>query len=175
MSAHQALKRATHEAHERLDAHFSAFDLARPDDYRRFLTAHARAYLPAEDALANAPDDWLPSGWREGRRGAALKEDCAALGIDVGPAHPPPTFDSKAEVAGMVYVLEGSRLGGRVLSRLVAPELPSAFLSSIAPKGHWKNITNWLDRQIVTETELDAASRAATEMFGVFERCGEGV
>ena len=42
-TAHQTLRAATGAAHERLDGRFGAFDLSQPQDYGRFLQAHAAA------------------------------------------------------------------------------------------------------------------------------------
>ena len=162
-SAHEHLRSATSDAHDRLDAAFSSLNLKDLDDYRTFLIAHARAYLPVEAAIAAAPDAWLPEGWRSIRRSEALEADCAAMGLGINDEFEPPTLDSAAEIAGALYVLEGSRLGARFLTRNVDAAFPSAFLSAAAPKGHWKSFLAWLEGQIVTETELDAASRAATK------------
>ena len=54
MSARAALKRATADAHERVDLLFSGLKLEDPRDYRRFLVAQAAAHLPVEQALDDA-------------------------------------------------------------------------------------------------------------------------
>lgn len=53
-SARFALRAATSEAHERLDALFSRFDLGDRADYSEFLLAQAGAFLPVGAALDRA-------------------------------------------------------------------------------------------------------------------------
>lgn len=112
------LRAATRDAHERVDRGFARFDLARPDHYRAFLQAHARALLPLETALEEAGAQALLPDWFERRRAPALIADLQELGA--GPSPPPaepPRVGGAAQVWGVLYALEGARLGGRVLAR----------------------------------------------------------
>lgn len=169
-----ALRAATAAAHARVDALYSSLDLSRPDDYTRFLTSHAAAYLPVEQALARAGADDLVPGWSARRRGAALSTDLAAMGLAVPPAQPAPAFDGEAEILGGLYVLEGSRLGGAVLVRSVTPGLPTAFL---APEeaSSWRGFVAQLDRRLASPAALNRATQSALAVFAVFERCARAV
>lgn len=51
LSGRTALRDATGESHDRVDAVFSAIDLSNLTQYGRFLTAQAAAHLPVEQAL----------------------------------------------------------------------------------------------------------------------------
>ena len=169
MSAHAALKAATRDAHDRLDAQFSAYDLSKREDYARFLQAHAAAYLPVETALGEAGAANIIPQWQENRRSAALIEDIEALGLQLPPPARAPAFDSPAAIIGGAYVLEGSRLGAKLIKRDVDPTFPSAFLNSKSGLG-WKNFVTLIERVLPTPLEGEQAQRSAIDTFGVFER-----
>lgn len=165
--AREALRRITRDAHETVDATFGRFDLADPDDYRAFLTAHARA-LPALEAWLDAhqPEDFR--GWQAVRRGPALLADLAALGIA-----PPATLaidlpDDIASVCGATYVLEGSRMGGALLSRRVPEGLPRAYLGAPSQSGLWRSFAADLDRLLPDAAAVDRAGAAALATFDLF-------
>lgn len=168
MSAHAALKLATREAHDRLDALFSAYDLTRNDHYARFLQAHAAAFLPVEDALDKAGADKVIPDWRNHRRSDALVADLEALGLAMPPLQPAPSFDSAAAVIGGAYVLEGSRLGAKLIRRGVGSSFPTAFLGASTGLG-WKKFVTFIERVVSTTVESAQAQRAAIDTFAVFE------
>lgn len=162
------LRAATRGAHDRVDALFSGFDLARPDDYRRFLAAQAAAFLPAEAALDHAGAGRLFPGWSEARRAHLLAADLDDLGMARPDPAAAPAFASPAAVAGAVYVLEGSRLGGALLSRRLAPGLPGRFLSAGLPPGGWRAFLARLEQLLGTDVERREAVASAEGMFLLF-------
>lgn len=165
-----ALRAATAAAHARVDILYSRLDLSRPGDYGRFLTSHAAAFIPIEEALVAADADALIPGWSRRRRSKALLDDLTVLGLTAPRSRPPPPFDGAAAVLGGLYVLEGSRLGGAVLVRGVAPGLPTAFLAPEATSS-WRAITTLLDAHLATASALAKATSAANAVFSVFEHC----
>ena len=166
MSVHLSLRRRTAACHDAVDAAFARFDLADAASYATFLDAHARALLPAEAALAEAAAG-LPV-WRP--RGALLRGDLAVLGCAVPP---PLTVDPPAGTAaafGMLYVLEGSRLGGAMLARRVDPALPADYLNAAHRPGEWRALRDRLDDAGAaggTGWE-DAATAGAEATFALF-------
>ena len=54
MKARAFLRAQTADAHARVDAAFSRFDLASQEGYADFLAAQAAAFLPVEQALDEA-------------------------------------------------------------------------------------------------------------------------
>jgi len=50
-----------------------------------------------------------------------------------------------AQQTGLLYVIEGSRLGGRLLLRRVRPDFSAEFLSTVHEPGAWRAITRALD------------------------------
>ena len=111
------LRTATADLHAKVDVRFSgAFDEDR-NAYAQFLSTLARAVIPLEQAFAQAGVKRLLPDWPQRRRTPALIEDLATLDVLTPPAAPVPTPESDASLLGMVYVLEGSRLGGKLLLR----------------------------------------------------------
>ena len=94
--------------------------------YARLLAALYPLYASIEDRLEPFGADWLelepPLDVALRRRAHLLVTDLASLGLDepwrIGAAAP--AIESFAQAFGALYVLEGSRLGGRVLARQVS-------------------------------------------------------
>src|ERR1700712_3441546 len=103
-----ALRHATATDHEIVDAAFGRFDLASPASYAEFLTAHARVLGPLESAVAGLWPLWQP-------RFPFLTADLHDLKHEIPAGNAVPSF-SDAEKWGVLYVLEGSRLGGGILA-----------------------------------------------------------
>jgi len=164
-SVRAMLRAATAGDHARLDALVERFDLTRREGYRAFLSAHARLLPALEAAIAEAP---LIPDWPERRRAAALARDMRALEITPFPVPiAPPSLATVAERIGAIYVLEGSRLGGAMLSRTVAralPQAPRAFLDHGAGKGLWPRFLGWLEARGRAE-RLDAMIAGARATF----------
>lgn len=182
---HKALRAGTAEAHERVDKAFAAFDLTDRDSYAAFLRAHAEVVLPIEDALAGAR---IVDDWEERKRGHLLREDLAFLRKLVraepvegqlsasGDPEGEPPFDKLggngdlATIAGALYVLEGSRLGGRFLVRQVPHTFPRAYLGANQPAEKWRNLLDRFDTILYQPAELQSALAAAHDVFSAFER-----
>ncbi|KQM53171.1 hypothetical protein ASE69_05215 [Sphingomonas sp. Leaf208] len=159
------LRAATASDHDAVDAGFGRYDLTDADDYRAFLIAHAKA-LPAVEAWLAA----IPGLAAVRSRGAALAEDLAALGEDM-PA--PMTFDVPASTAagwGAVYVVEGSRLGGIMLSRSVPEGMPSAYLGAKHLPGEWRALLAAIDNEPVDEAWVEQAIVGAKAAFDLYRR-----
>lgn len=117
-----ALKRATDQAHTRVEGIIGAAGMfASLDGYRRYLagTLAIRSHYEAVADASGAAEVW--SRWPGRRVSGIVAQDLADLG---GSAHAP---DKKAikvltpsELLGALYVLEGSSLGARVLSKSVS-------------------------------------------------------
>ncbi|KJH79806.1 biliverdin-producing heme oxygenase [Pseudomonas sp. KSR10] len=118
-SLRQWLRDASAPLHQRVDTAFSRFDLSERQDYELFLRAHAAALFALETALEQGPIAQLLNDWPERRRSAALRQDLQALQIALPAALSVQPGSDEGWYWGVVYVLEGSRLGGRVLSQRV--------------------------------------------------------
>ncbi len=164
-----SLRAATADAHVRVDALFSRFNLADRGDYGCFLQAQAAALLPLERALDAGIAPALGIEWAERRRSTALRHDLLLLGLSEPVNEDQPPITEAAAAFGTIYVLEGSRLGGALLERSVAAGLPRAFLARGAP-GLWSRFLDALERGLPSEADLVLALSAARQAFLHFER-----
>lgn len=179
--AHLALREGTREDHERLDALFGGFDLTDADSYARFLAAHAEALLPIEAGLAG---ELVTADWAARKRGHLLLEDLSAVRAELVEGRPNASgtgFDKLTpnggepgipEIAGLLYVIEGSRLGGKFLARQVAPGLPTRYLAADQPKGAWQALLDAIDAALPHEASRLRAVDAAKRAFAAFETAG---
>lgn len=168
MSVHALLRVATRAAHDRVDAIFSGFELGDAADYRLFLTAQAGAFLHVEAALDAAGVATLFLDWPQRRRSDLLLTDLSALSLPVPLADATMSFDSPAEVAGGAYVLEGSRFGGAMLARSVAPGLPRAFLDAPQLSGQWRDFLSVLEHLLPSPLQRRDAVAGASRVFDHF-------
>ena len=135
------LRKATAGNHVAVDLEFSRYDLEDIASYGEFLEAHARALGCLEAKLtkdrASLPT-WSP-------RMHHLEADLQTLGLPL----PTPLLlkgdFSGPMMHGLLYVVEGSRLGSAVLSRRVAPAFPSTFLRAVHAQGEWQSLVTALD------------------------------
>ncbi len=148
------LRRETAAAHAAVEA--AAGLPARVTDiaaYTACLEKFFRLFAPLEAELAGF-GEWAGIGidLAARHRTADLAADLAALGRAVPPpvAGPPPANFPQA--LGMLYVLEGSTLGGKILAAAFARQLgpgiaaASRFFSPARPAAGWAEFRAALDR-----------------------------
>lgn len=173
-SARQMLRSATADLHAAVDARFSGpFDRDR-GSYVSFLTALARAVPPLESGLEAGGVAHLFPDWRHRCRATALRDDLDRLGAPMPwPTRvAPPSSD--AEMLGMIYVLEGSRLGGQVLLRRALDNPDPAVRAATRYLGHGAGCDLW--HSFIVRLEASAAVAAhpqeavlgARTAFGLF-------
>lgn len=123
------LRDATRHLHHLLDHHVLLAPLLRADldhiAYRAALCALHAINAPLEARLA----DYLATRYPDFDYAARRRADALAADIRwLGGEPPPPAWDgpairNDAELAGCLYVIEGSNLGGQVIYRQVAERL----------------------------------------------------
>lgn len=155
----RALREATSDNHHRVDTLFSGYRLDSESDYGAFLTAHARA-LGALEAVARPASPRL----------SLLAADLAAMDMAMPAPLSLADTDRDGYRWGLLYALEGSRLGGAMLARQVAPGLPRAYLSAVHGKGGWVEFQHALDQAGADGGEgwLDDAVQGAQAAFALF-------
>jgi heme oxygenase (biliverdin-IX-beta and delta-forming) len=163
VNAHQTLRAATAADHLAVDSAFAAFDLRRMPSYGRFLVAHARVLPVVEEALAE-------TGIAHRPRWPALLGDLTELGI-LPPPPIEPLLSSRAGLYGALYVVEGSRLGGALLARSVAPGMPKAYLSAAHERGEWRATLATIDVALRGDLQqIDLAIAGARHVFALYAR-----
>jgi len=144
--------------------------------YATYLSRLAGFQLPLEERLF-AAHDWAALGLPDAAtrpRGALLRADLAALGVDAGSlprATALPDVQDFGRALGVLYVLEGSTLGGQVLAREVArgaAGAPTSFLNGAGDDTatRWTSFGRFAEAQATRAPRLEAqAVAAATETF----------
>ncbi|MDO7836937.1 heme oxygenase [Sphingobium sp. HBC34] len=152
------------ESHRRVDAVYAGYALDSRSDYRAFLRAHARALGALESAAGNGASR-LP----------LLADDLAALDAALPAPLPLAAADTDGFRWGLRYALEGSRLGGAMLSRQVGAGLPRSYLCAVHGKGEWVAFQRALDSAAAEGGEgwLGDAVQGAQAAFALFAQAGE--
>ncbi len=138
------LKNTTHEVHQQLETKMDLMSrLETKESYLELLKKFYQYYLPIESKLSAYPNE-LPL---EGRmKISLLKKDLLALGLSedeistLPAAKTVPEINSASEAIGAFYVLEGSTMGGQVISKQlrtkleITPETGGSFFWAYGPK-----------------------------------------
>jgi len=168
LSARQRLRGGTRDIHEAVEAAFARFDLSAVAGYRAFLSAQAGAFLPMEAAADRAGAGDLIPDWAARRRGDLLTRDLDDLQATERGAALPVELSGAPAVLGVVYVLEGSRLGGKLLRRRLPIGAPSRFLGGPDDGARWPAFVRLLDERLVGPGDVDAALASARGAFDRF-------
>lgn len=104
-------------------------------------------------------------------RAPLLAADLADLGAPQ-PAPLPFTVTDDAARWGVLYVVEGSRLGGAMLARTVPDGLPSRYLAAAHPPGQWRALRIAIDSAARGQDDAwrNAMISAALACFTLYEQ-----
>ncbi|QDT16705.1 biliverdin-producing heme oxygenase [Alienimonas californiensis] len=176
------LRAATDERHRAVEARLDLGELLRSRaGYAALLGYFAASLAPVEawiDAHPHAAA--LPDGRRRGL--PLLREDLRALGVAAEPAGPVAAFNlagpSEAHLLGVLYVVEGSALGGLTIAKqarralgVTAETGASFFLRNAGdPLGPWTRFKQRLDARVRSSEQRAAAVDAARAAFDQFLR-----
>jgi heme oxygenase len=180
-SVRHLLRSATATDHAEVDARFATLIGRGVTGYREFLRLSAAAIGPLEEALREANVERILPDWDDRSRWASLCADLAELRISAPPAARPPSLGGEAHQFGVLYVLEGSRLGAKVLIRrlLARPGLqrpnPLRYLRHGEGLPLWPTFVKQLESSAaVRRSPADAIAGAhkAFEWFGATAATG---
>jgi len=163
----QKLRMHVHEAHESLDSLIGALETKR--DYRRYLSGMAAFRFAAEAAVESRCFPLWLRDWRPVSTRSALEKDLAALRLPsmTVPSLVPPATDS--ELLGMIYTLEGSALGARLIARRAMAlgfdehNGASHLAAQTAAPANWRLFLDLLEAAPIFN--LDEAGEAASRLF----------
>ncbi|MGJ7519590.1 biliverdin-producing heme oxygenase [Variovorax sp. LT1P1] len=171
-----ALRQATSPLHAQVD---QCLPLARPSpslaDYRSHLRV-LDAWLQRLASIENAPPALAAHRVQLVEDLAACEALLPADRVAHAPTPPMRTARPPAFVWGVSYVLEGSRLGGRVLYRQLAERLAPHPLNYLQGAGeqtgaHWKAFLAQLRAQGFGPAEVRSACDGAVEAFETLLAC----
>jgi heme oxygenase len=163
------LRQATTDHHNRLDIAFGRLIRTGCTGYRAFLIASARALWPLEEALAVAGADTILTDWSERSRSAALRHDLLELDVESPRPLRHPVIDGDAFMLGALYVLEGSRLGARVLVRELPADQPATrYLRHGEHRRFWQSFLLRLEQSDEARASPGTAIAGAETAFSWF-------
>jgi heme oxygenase (biliverdin-IX-beta and delta-forming) len=180
VSLRARLREACAEPHRELDAQLGALDLRLQHDYRTFLEIVAAALLPLEAALVSAGVSRMFPDWARRSRSEAILADIAQLDGIVRPSSRPEALGSGG-ILGTMYVLEGSRLGARVLlrraleSRCIEVRDARAFLSHGIGSDFWQSFNATLELHGARLNDHRPIVRAARRAFDLFAAAASAI
>lgn len=162
---HLRLREATRANHDRVDAAYSRFVLGDAASFGDFLTAHAAALIPLEEWIdpASLFPDITP-------RGSALRADLDTLGREMPTPLTVEWPRTDATRWGALYVVEGSRLGGRMLARSLPDGFPRAYLDAPFQSQTWRALLAALDERGASDAWAREALDSAMRTFDLFEQ-----
>lgn len=172
-SRRASLRAATQRMHHDLDEKVTDLDLTSLADYRRFLRASATALIGIEALLVRAGVEELLPDWSQRARTPALLADLRRLGSTASPFELRRAAPTAAEMFGILYVLEGSRLGSRVLLARVQQasdatvRSATAYLSANDPH-LWRSFLLTLEAAV--DIDGSASTAGAIYAFALFQR-----
>ncbi|WP_181408043.1 biliverdin-producing heme oxygenase [Pararhizobium mangrovi] len=169
------LRAQTRAEHDAVDAAFAVSPHWDDTAYRTFLRKHARIVLPAEAYLARHPDFADIPNASARLRAEGLAADLADLRSGVPQPMRLQLPEGRGGLLGVAYVMEGSRLGGRLIARQLAaasPHLPFRFLDHGDALADWASFLAWIDAGEWSDEEVDTAIDAARDIFSIYAHLG---
>lgn len=171
------LRAATAELHGALEARL---DLLSPrlsrERYQRLLVGLYGYYAAIEPRLIALASE---SPIRVLVRAGLLRRDLISLGQspEVTTCKELPALREREHLAGCLYVLEGSRLGAKLIARAIEGQLGlsgergcSFFAGEDEPRGRWTEVLAWIEH-LAAEPEVDSRKivSSAVETFRSLE------
>ncbi len=173
----QCLRSATHSHHAELE---NMLALTGPHSRRRYeqVLQGFQAFVPTwENRVAAALPTHLQGWFAPRRRSALIATDLAALGAapaaEVAPSAQALHLGSLPRALGSLYVMEGSTLGGQVITRHLAESLQLSPQHGAAYfYGHgretgpmWKDFLARLSAELPTDAGAEQAAAGAADTF----------
>jgi heme oxygenase (biliverdin-IX-beta and delta-forming) len=170
-SVRHLLRTETAAYHAKVDARFTALLRLGKAGYCEFLRLTWAAIYPLEQALIDANVERILPDWSQRFRAAALYADLADLGLDNQPTGKRPSIGGEAYQFGVLYVLEGSRLGARILRRDLMLPTPSAFRYLRHGEGLplWQTFVKRLEASKAVRLSPEDAIAGAEAAFAYFD------
>lgn len=159
-----ALRQGTDDLHMRLDAGIGP--LTTKAEYLAYLQGSFAFRAAIEPALHAAG----AAGWTPICLAPAIAEDLAILGLDRPRPVTAPALQGIPAIAGALYVLEGSALGGVLIARRATalgygPDSGAAHLHcQTAQQGRWRAFLAWMEGH---DPDPRPSVAAARTVFGV--------
>jgi heme oxygenase len=172
------LRSATRDVHARLESRLDVIArLGDPEGRPGMIRRYAALHIPADTVLEPYLAGIEGLDLRARRRTPLLARFAGRTPL---PKFPRP--GSRAAALGMLYVLEGSTLGGRLILRMLADRgISDPDLAFLDPYGHdtgsrWRSFLSVVSREVAADAaRIGDAAQGALAGFGHAERvlCGD--
>lgn len=185
--ARKMLQEATHDAHVRLNRHPLLQQLTSPDysleRYQQVIKAYFSCYGQIESAIDGALSQWgIDFDYASRRKHPWLLQDMAWFGISPPAIRSPATpglITDEHGVFGVLYTIEGSSLGGRLIARRLAahfgltPQRGARFFSGYGEHidARWHEVVSMLNVKLIQPGAVASAIRSANGTFQLIEAC----
>lgn len=177
--AHEALRRQTRHQHDAVESRLILSNLATRAGYIDFLLFNWTS-ASIEQALEQAGIGRVLPDWARRSRRAALVTDLQALGVTPPRAAALAIAPDIGSLLGWSYVLEGSRLGAKIVLRSVldSPEVAvlgaTAFLRHGEGKRLWQTYRVALGKIDNNPAAIAKACTGGNAAFQCFAICSAG-
>ena len=182
-AAAQMLKEQTVAKHQELEALMLPClnSITQKQQYVQLLHTFYGYFKPVEDAVAPFMKDAVMPDWQLRRKAKTILLDLAALEQNkttISLAKQLPEIETLAQAMGALYVLEGSTLGGRGITKMLlknaAAGLTPAHLQFFGGYGSqtgamWTTFVNLLNSFSFSEKEKAQLVEAANQTFYYFK------
>ena len=175
----EKLRSGTRQTHEELETEMLPLikGVRDKDSYARLLHLFYGYYHPLEKGIALHLDSSLLPDIGERRKVSRIIDDLHIIGgsVEIREDSNAPLIENRAEAFGALYVMEGSTLGGKVISKMISGNLDfpdESALSFFSGYGsqtasRWKEFLAVLDQFSGTAEEEVIVSKA-NEVFSEF-------
>lgn len=178
----ERLKNETADVHQQLERTLIPVlkNMRQQEEYVRLLKTFYSFYLPIEQKLDLHLGGQVVPQYNERRKVSMLLDDMYCFTHDVSAplCENIPAINNLHQAMGVMYVLEGSTLGGQVISRMLIKNLELAddecvgFFSGYkdATDEMWASFKNTLDSCASGKEEEDIVVAAAFDTFTLFKQ-----
>lgn len=152
------------------------------DDYSSLLSLFYKYFGGLEQKIDRVVDHELLPDYAERRKTSSIADDIHALGGTV-PAFSDtqPEINDHQQALGALYVIEGSALGGKIISKMISQALGDAASPALSfYQGYgentdemWATFKGILNEQLISPAEQDRVLAAANETFLRFKQLAE--
>jgi heme oxygenase len=178
------LRQATHEHHNQLNRHSMLAGLTQPDytinEYQKLLCAYVGLYQALEQLILSfLSDNETQFDYRPRLKSAWLLQDLAYFHIEpdsFSHASQALNIKNRGDLIGILYVIEGSTLGGQLISKHLAknlgitPETGGRFFGGYGENTatFWTDFLHFAANLDGNESECMAAKNSACQTFQLF-------
>lgn len=177
----EQLKSETLSNHQQLEKNLilRLKGMENPNDYIRILQLFYAYFGALEDQINQyiGPDQL--ADYAERRKTASIKNDILALDGEVpqkASIGDLPVIENILQAFGALYVIEGSTLGGQVISKMITKQLGLSTEAGISffrsyvdnTMTMWQSFKVVLEKHAASQTDADLITEAANETFAKF-------